>query len=207
MAKKHTVEIIKLRAIDVLSGLSKILAVPYLADYKYQKNAFEAIEELGIEQSQARERIKYLKRMGLIETFVEGKTSFLEITAKGKERLEKWQKRFPKIERTNKWDGKWRLVIFDIPDKHKTGRDILRRRLLSLGFIKVQESVYVYPFECTEIILSQSADLAVEQYVLVLISEIIQGEDQIINSFLEKGVLIRADVAKNKKQHQIVIRS
>jgi len=195
MMKKYTGEIIKLRAIDVLSGLAKIIALPYIADGKFRKGAFSAIEELGYGQATAREKIKYLKRMGFIETFVEGKESFFEITPKGIEKLNERQKMFPTIKRPKKWDGKWRIVIFDIPDKRKSSRDVLRRKLLLLGFIKIQESVYVYPFECTEVVMSQSAVFDVSQYVLVMISDIIQGEEQIINTFLEKGVLTKDDLS------------
>ena len=47
-----------------------------------------------------------------------------------------------------KWDHKWRLVIFDIPDKYKKIRDIFRNRLIQLGLYQLQESVYVYPYPC-----------------------------------------------------------
>ncbi|MEK7176046.1 MAG: CRISPR-associated endonuclease Cas2 [Patescibacteria group bacterium] len=47
-----------------------------------------------------------------------------------------------------KWDKKWRLVIFDIPEKKKPIREALRGHLKRLGFIELQHSVFVLPFEC-----------------------------------------------------------
>ena len=48
-----------------------------------------------------------------------------------------------------KWDGRWRVVIFDIPERLKKVRDTLRYQLKKLGFLELQHSVFVFPFECT----------------------------------------------------------
>ncbi len=47
-----------------------------------------------------------------------------------------------------KWDGKWRVVIFDIPEKKKKARDALRWELKKIGFIELQKSVWIFPYEC-----------------------------------------------------------
>lgn len=44
-----------------------------------------------------------------------------------------------------KWDGWWRLVIFDIPEQKRNTRDAYRKRLLNLGFGKLQQSVWISP--------------------------------------------------------------
>lgn len=46
------------------------------------------------------------------------------------------------------WDKKWRVVIFDIPEKYKRVRDVFRMRLRQLGLHQFQESVYVSPYPC-----------------------------------------------------------
>ena len=48
----------------------------------------------------------------------------------------------------NKWDGRWRMIAFDIPDKFKKGRDALRRRLRKIGFCELQESIFITPYDC-----------------------------------------------------------
>ncbi|MBI2454277.1 MAG: CRISPR-associated endonuclease Cas2 [Parcubacteria group bacterium] len=52
------------------------------------------------------------------------------------------------IKTPKKWDKKWRLVIFDIPDKKKKVREVFREKLKELGFRQYQESIYVIPYEC-----------------------------------------------------------
>ena len=51
------------------------------------------------------------------------------------------------------WDGKWRMVIFDIENKYSSLRDALRRKLIQIGMYPLQESVFVYPYPCTEEVL------------------------------------------------------
>jgi hypothetical protein len=48
------------------------------------------------------------------------------------------------------WDGVWRIVIFDIPEKLKKARDSLRYHLKKLGFIELQRSVFIIPYKCRE---------------------------------------------------------
>lgn len=50
------------------------------------------------------------------------------------------------------WDGKWRVLIFDITERRRRVRDQLRRLLQGAGFIRVQDSVWIYPYPCDEFI-------------------------------------------------------
>jgi len=52
------------------------------------------------------------------------------------------------IPKPTKWDYKWRVVLFDVPEKKKKLREALREHLKQLGFIKLQKSVFVHPYEC-----------------------------------------------------------
>ena len=54
------------------------------------------------------------------------------------------------IKKPAKWDGEWRIVIFDIPERFKKAREALRKKLKDLGFIKLQESVFAFPYECED---------------------------------------------------------
>ncbi|MBI4054362.1 MAG: hypothetical protein HY397_03480 [Candidatus Doudnabacteria bacterium] len=52
------------------------------------------------------------------------------------------------------WDGRWWLVMFDIPEERRQTRDILRWKLKQAGFITIQKSVEVYPYPCQDLILN-----------------------------------------------------
>lgn len=171
------------------------LATPFFAASSiYRVSANNYIQQRSIEKSNFSERIKYLKKRGLIETFVEGKDKYIEITPKGIDRATKLHDLHPVIDRMGTWDKKWRIVIFDIPEKYRNARDSFRNKLIEMGFIQVQDSVYLHPFECSEIIRRQAEILLIEKYVLLSISEIIQGEEKIIEKFIEKKVLLESDL-------------
>ena len=53
-----------------------------------------------------------------------------------------------KINKPSRWDGKWRMVMFDIPEKIRRLRDSLRLHFHDLGFIELQKSVFVHPHPC-----------------------------------------------------------
>ena len=192
--KKYQKEIIKLTAKEVLSSIFDLAEPFFEASRIYRVSAKQYRREREQERSDYIDRIYYLKKMGFIETFVEGKEKFIELTPKGLDKIRKMKDDDISITRPDIWDSKWRVVIFDIPNRKRMARDLLRFRLIRLGFEKIQESVYVYPFECTGIITEVVGRLSVAQYVLIMVSEIIQGEQEIIAKFLDKNVLHKTDL-------------
>lgn len=77
----------------------------------------------------------------------EGAT-LVKITKHGRNRALAYQLDTMKLQKSTIWDHKWRVVIFDVPEKHKRLRDIFRMRLRQLGLYQLQESVYVSPYPC-----------------------------------------------------------
>ncbi|MEK7101834.1 MAG: CRISPR-associated endonuclease Cas2, partial [Patescibacteria group bacterium] len=58
------------------------------------------------------------------------------------------------------WDGKWRVVIFDIREKRRRIRQKLRILLAGAGMVRLQDSVWVHPHPCDEFIALVRANLA-----------------------------------------------
>jgi DNA-binding transcriptional regulator PaaX len=75
-------------------------------------------------------------------------TVTLILSDKGKKRVLKYNLDTIKIKKPMRWDGLWRIVIFDIPEHLKQGRDALAGKLKQLGFYPLQKSVFIYPYEC-----------------------------------------------------------
>lgn len=72
------------------------------------------------------------------------------LTEKGKQRVLLFDIDRMKIAPQEKWDGLWRAAMFDIPEKMKRARRALREKLLDLGFVHWQKSVYVHPYPCRD---------------------------------------------------------
>lgn len=72
----------------------------------------------------------------------------VRITKKGITRALTYQLEAMVLKKPKTWDRRWRVVIFDIPNKYKKMRDIFRSRIRQLGLYQLQESVYVSPYKC-----------------------------------------------------------
>ena len=92
----------------------------------------------------------YLKKKGLISLERDGHDVKISLTKEGKKRAGKYQIDDLFLERPKKWDGKWRLVVFDIPNSSNIIRNTFRRKLKEFGFCLFQKSVWIYPFDCRE---------------------------------------------------------
>ena len=90
--------------------------------------------------------INRLKKKGDVRIYRDS----IIITQKGKERILKYQLDEIEIKEKNKWDKKWRLVIFDIPEKQRKKSNVLRRKLISMGFLSYQKSVFIIPYPCRD---------------------------------------------------------
>jgi len=90
--------------------------------------------------------INYLKKKKYIKikNLKEGKGILL--TTKGKQKaLRMKYKLNPKLKKRK--DKKWIMVIFDIPEKMRKYRDDFRNHLYDLGFQKLQQSVWISPYD------------------------------------------------------------
>lgn len=108
---------------------------------------------------------RFHKQKLLNLTEKDGKT-LIELSDKGKKRLLLYD--FEKIELKKRYDGKPRMVMFDIPRKKNSKRDLLRRKLVQLGFVKLQESVFVTPYICEKEINFIINYLGIADHVILL---------------------------------------
>ncbi len=93
---------------------------------------------------------------------------FLQITKLGKKELLRYNIDELEIKKSKVWDDKWRMVIFDIPEKFKNGRDALSKKLKEMGFYRLQKSVFVYPYECENEIDFIREFFDVKKFVILL---------------------------------------
>jgi len=184
--KKSDIEIAKLTTKHLLLSLFDLIAPSYLGTRAFRRPIKKYLEKRIVDHATFFQRIQYLKRQGYIETFIEGKEKYVELTSKGKKRANELLIEDLKINRPQKWDK-------------KHNRDIFRERIINLGFIQIQKSVYVYPFECAQEIAFVANYLLVQKCVTIMISEIIQGEEKIVNEFLEGKILKIADLKSRSR--------
>ena|SRR3989344_4591614 len=110
--------------------------------------------------------VRQLRQKGYIETPKDGRKILLKLTDKGKQELI-----LKKLLEDENWDGKWRIVIFDIPEKHRKLRNSLRIQLRQWQFQPWQKSVWASKKNVSEEIRKFVKDVGISDWVKVIISE------------------------------------
>jgi len=82
-----------------------------------------------------------------------------------------------------RWDGKWRVAIFDIPDTKKSNRDTLRRTLRTLGFVQLQESVWVTPYPCANEVAAMKQLYELGKNLRLITADTIEGQEELLVKF------------------------
>jgi len=102
------------------------------------------------ERYEARRAIERLKKQKLINMYQKGGDLVMEITEEGKKRVLKYEIDEMRINRPKKWDGDWRIVAYDIPERNKKARKALTGKLKEMGLYPLQKSVFACPFGCRD---------------------------------------------------------
>lgn len=120
----------------------------------------------------------FLKREKRADDYV------LRITEKGQEKLElaeeKMQLPTPDQKR---WDQRWRMVMFDIPEPQRKIRDRLRIMVEGAGFYRFQDSAWVYPHACEEFVTLLKAELHIGANLQYLVIEKIENDQKLREHF------------------------
>ncbi len=127
--------------------------------------------------------ISKLKNQGFIKFEEENGKTFVRLTEKGNRKLQKYQLGELVLEKLKKWDRKWRMIIFDIHEHRKKTRNELRNELINLGFLKLQNSVWVYPYDCEEVVIMLKAYFYLGKDVLYLVVEKIENDKWLKKEF------------------------
>ncbi|MBI2024095.1 hypothetical protein HYT00_01785 [Candidatus Giovannonibacteria bacterium] len=142
---KFTWKILELLAAGTLLGFTK--------DKGLRRELLDECDRIWYEMDH-KQLFRFLERLRLKKyvEFVKNKQGIekIHLTNKGKARFLVYQFKNISLKKAKKWDKKWRMVLFDIPESKKKIRDSLRRKLKGLGFLEFQKSVFIYPYACRD---------------------------------------------------------
>src|SRR3989338_76072 len=103
-------------------------------------------------------------------------TTTLVLSENGKRRSLRFDIEKMEIKRPTSWDGRWRIVMFDIPEKLKQLRDTLRLHFQDIGMIELQKSVFVHPYPCGHEIEFILELYDARKYVRLIVAETIDNQ-------------------------------
>lgn len=111
----------------------------------------------------------------------------IRLTKRGKELLGRIQVEEIQVFPKDDWNGVWHIVCYDIPEAKKVARDYFRTKLSEIGFKFIQDSLWVYPYECKEEIALIAQSFGIAPFVAYLNTDYLPQQEKLIRYFqLEK---------------------
>ena len=131
--------------------------------YRYHYGAPE------LKKSSLAQALKRLREGGLIEQVKLKNDVIIKLTLAGKELISDG---FDE----SKWDGKWRIVIFDIPEQKRIIRNLFRRNLKKWGFKHLQKSVWINKKNVYNKLEEYIKNLGIEKWVAIIEADKLSSE-------------------------------
>ena len=182
LKKRRKVRIAKVQkailySLAVAGGIAAALVAP---------NALQVLEQFGWIKTRrnpyytVNESVRKLQEGGFVKKDDRG---FLYLTTKGERRLSEFGVTGFHLKKPRRWDGKWRVVSFDIKESRKVIRQQLRTTLTEIGFVCLHKSLWVYPYDCQDLITLLKADYEIGKDILYLVSEYIENDKMLRRHF------------------------
>mgnify|MGYP001619825039 FL=1 len=181
---KETGEVLGLTILG-MAAVCRLLIVGAVAP-----NIFSASGRLGgrrryFDKNSFRDRIYYYKKHGYVDVRRNSGNNIMEVklTERGENKVLRKALGDLKVFPQEKWDGIWRIVIFDIPEKNKWAREGLRERLKRMGFYPLQKSTFATPYPCREEIEFLTQLYNIDGYVRLIETKTISLDDDLRDFF------------------------
>lgn len=178
----------KRRKQDIQHAVLAVLAVTgFVAFAAVAGNALQLLKYLPNNKYNLRYRAKSaagrLVANGYARWVEKDGKRFLQITPKGRKAFTFEQAKIALKNQKKKWDGRWRMVVFDVPERRRRTRNRLRAVMLEIGFIRLQDSVWVYPYDCEDFLALLKVELKIGKDVLYAIADTIEYDRDIRKHF------------------------
>jgi len=125
------------KVLDTLYLAAQFVPRPFESKYAWARRL------KNIDPDKAYRTLYHLRRRGMVNISTKKGKIFLSLTSKGQLQA-LLNKAKNNVE--HKWDGKWRLITYDIPEDQKPKRKLFRTLLRQNSFKKLQASVYISPY-------------------------------------------------------------
>lgn len=131
-------------------------------------------------ERELRRTVSYMKS----RDFISGDYEYgFRITKHGRKRLDRIDFDNISIDTSQTWDKKWRMVIYDIPEEFKQGRQDLTRKLRRLGFYQLQRSAWIHPLPCHDVVEKICSHYKVEKYVSYVEVTYLENQEKLKKKF------------------------
>lgn len=170
------------KAVLAAIGFAGVLAITAVAP-----NTLQLLGMVGVKRRfayQTRSVISRLAAKGQVRFFMKNGKKCVEISLAGRRALDlELQTAALQTKRLKRWDKRWRMVMFDIPERRKKDRDQLRRTMIGAGFVCFQDSVWVFPYDCEDLVALLKIDMRLGNAVRYAIVEKLENDTELQKQF------------------------
>ncbi|AST91789.1 MULTISPECIES: phenylacetic acid degradation operon negative regulatory protein PaaX [Sutcliffiella] len=128
------------------------------------------LNEFGHNDQAVRAAISRMNKQGWVQAEKKGNKSFYFLTERGVKRIDEAAKRIFKL-KTEQWDGKWRILMYTIPEEIRNVRDELRKELVWSGFGSISNSCWISPNPLEKQVYDLIEKYSIEEYVDFFVAE------------------------------------
>ncbi len=125
--------------------------------------------------------IKGLQEAGLVEQVSSGQNDYARLTKQGKKKALSIRLDSTDSLSTN-WDGKWRIILLDLPESRKNERESLRYLLKKAGFTCMKNSAWISPYPFEHMFYNIKKDLSLTTEMMIIVTDNLDPETE--NAFL-----------------------
>lgn len=136
------------------------------------------------EQWRIRRSVFRLEKNGFISRKSAKGQEYYVLTPTGKERAMRYKLRSMTIRPQKKWDGLWRIVMFDIPEYKRSARRAIGNAIQKLGCVQYQKSVFITPYPCEEEIDFAGECFGVKKHIRIITAKQVDDIENIKKHFL-----------------------
>lgn len=143
------------------------------------------VKQINIEEKKIKKSLEKLEKKEIINLEEKNGKLFVRIKDKNNRTIIKYStKALLDLKRkTKRWNKKWFLVFFDVPESQRNKRNYLRKFLVDIGFYQYQKSIYIFPYECEKEIILIKKIVEGAKYIRYIIAEQIDDERTIKTFF------------------------
>ena len=125
--------------------------------------------------------VSRMMKQGLLQSERKGNKSYYKLTERGVSRVDEAARRIYKLD-PHEWDGKWRVVMYNIPEEKRQVRDDFRKELQWSGFGNLSNGCWISPNNFEKEIHLLISKYKIEEYVQLFLSKHIgpQPDDHLV---------------------------
>lgn len=135
------------------------------------------IERLG-PQNALKRSLKALSEAGLVETHHSGQNAYIRLTNSGRFKARSQSLDASSSVLNLQWDGKWRIIMLDLPEERKSERDALRYLLKKAGFICMKNAVWISPYPYEYLFTNIKKDLGLSTEIMIFVTDTLDPETE-----------------------------